>query len=258
MKPSERIAKLVVEHAVAGSRMEFREAQQTQTHDFDLFLPDGRVAALEVTAAVDAEHLGAEASILDERKGGPFVARVRSKNDWYVNPVTGANINRVRQLIDEYLADVEAEGITQFFSEVDAPSSRAVGRIWSDLGIEAGSVLQWKPSGRIGIGLPAGGGWITPQHVQDAVRIEAFKIDNRSKLARAETPDRHFFVYIDASHALAWMAMQDLRTGPLPHLPPEITHVWVCARYGHTLAALSGSVSGGSWHRLSPLSVEPG
>jgi hypothetical protein len=251
MNLSERVAKIVVEAVLPGSRMDFRGSQSVRTHDFDLITPLGTVAALEVTSAADPRILSTEAAILDERKGGSFVPRRETANDWYICPTVDANIHRVRKLADRYLADIEKEGLREFQGEGSAFSSLAVARIWEDLRVEAGWVASWNPPGFIALALPGDGGWLNPHHVYEAVRVEAEKPDNREKLARSGASERHLFVYVDPSNALPWMCFREMRSGQLPSLPAEITYVWACAPYDHTVAVLHGSVSLGRWERLS-------
>jgi len=251
MNRSEKVAKLVVEALLPGSRMDFRTSQSTRTHDFDLISPSGVVAALEVTSAVNPQTLRTEAAILDDRKGGSFIPRTKATKDWYINPTVDADINRVRALADEYLADIEKEGIEDFYSEMTSVFSPAVARIWTDLRVEAGVVLKWNPPGRIGLALPGDGGWLNPHHVRDAVRVEAEKKDNLEKLILSGVSERHLFVYIDPSHALAWMCFREMASGEMPTLPSDITYIWACAPYDRTIAVLHGPVSRRWWERVS-------
>ena len=58
---------------------------------------------------------------------------------------------------------------------------------------------------------------------------EAFKPDNTLKLSRAQTEDRHLFVWVDPTDQyVTWRAMLDL-TPPPPssNLPVEITSLWI-------------------------------
>ena len=81
MDECERLAKTVIEHVIPGSKMEFHLEQAHGNYDFDLVYPDGRLAAVEVTAAKNELMEGTTAAILDKRKGGPFVPRHKCRND---------------------------------------------------------------------------------------------------------------------------------------------------------------------------------
>lgn len=235
MDHAEALARAVVEAVEAGSRMRHQTKQSHGEHDFDLVYGDGRIAALEVTAAADKQAEGMVAAILEKSKGGPFVPTQLCKQGWYLHPGRGAIINKIRALADKYLADVEAEGLTRFFSPSDAVAHDSVRRIWNDLGVLSGSVMKWKTPGQIGISPPDGGGAVGIGHFVDAVRLVAEKTDNRCKLARAATQERHLFVYIQPRNYLAWVAFSDLSPPSEPvTLPEEITHVWAVTE-GRTL-----------------------
>lgn len=67
---AEKVAKSVVEELIPGARMYFQERQHDGGHDFDLVLPDGSTAALEVTASKDFELENTNAAIRLEKHGG--------------------------------------------------------------------------------------------------------------------------------------------------------------------------------------------
>jgi hypothetical protein len=188
---------------------------------------------LEVTASADERNEATTAAILEPRKGSPFIKAGRCRKDWLVHPLPTANINKVRAHIDRYLADIEATGLERFFSPIDSDLYPSVERIYEDLAIEGGSVARWKEPGQIGMTLPGGGGLVTTEHLQMAIKVEAFKEDNRRKLGSAGTKERHLFVYVHPGNFLPWVALRDEDPPPEPpHLPPEVTHVWAVAEFG--------------------------
>jgi hypothetical protein len=196
-------------------------------HDFDLRYPDGRISGVEVTASVDRVRQETHAAILDARRGGCAIKRRLSNKHWYITPLVGTRIDKIRDKGkgDEYLAAIEAAGLESFHYPIaDDPS---VERICTELGVVSGIVFPWKEPGYITIALPGGGGAIGPILVIDAVRREVFKDDNRAKLAAANTTERHLAVYIDLGNYRPWCALVD-REPPavLPKLPLEITDVW--------------------------------
>ena len=150
------------------------------------------------------------------------------KKDWYVHPVLGARINRLRSRIDEYLAAIEAVNIERFHATTDWYNP-SVERIYHDLGVVSGSVFpHWKEPGQIGIALPGGGGALSADTAIKAAEREAFKIDNRRKLGAARTNERHLAIYVYATNSLPWCALVDHDPSPdLPHLPAEITDLWL-------------------------------
>jgi hypothetical protein len=139
MNLPETIAKRVVEHILPGSTMHYRRNQSTSTYDFDLRHRDGD-AAMEVTMAANKERLETIAAIRKQTKGGPVVKATRCSKSWRILPRPAANINRIRESIDSYLAPIEAEGYINFVSELDYVKSEAIRNILHDLQIERGSV----------------------------------------------------------------------------------------------------------------------
>ena len=227
---AEQIAKQVVESTIEGAQMWFRKDQSAGCHDFDLHLPSGELAAVEVTTSADERLLGTAAAILKPRKGDSFVPAKKSRMDWLVHPLPHARINKIRSMVDDYLSQVEAARLQHFFGPTDSSGHPAVDRIYRDLAIEGGTVLRWKKPGQICIALPGGGGKVTSRHVLEAVETEAFKPDNKRKLANANSRERHLFVYVHPRNYLAWVSLVDKHPPPeSPKLPKEITHVWVAS-----------------------------
>ena len=233
MDHSEQMAKVFIESLIPDAVMHYREDQSTSTHDFDLERQGELIAAVEVTTSTDEQRKGIEAAIRDQRKGGIFLPTNRCRQDWSVCPLPTANINKIRKELDQYLADIEADNLGRFLSSRDSYEYPAVRRIYQDLHIDYGSVTKWKPPGRIGLISPGGGGTITPEHVQEAVKREVWKEDNRKKLNLAGSKERHLFVYVDSDNYLSWASLRDTDPSPLepPQLPPEITHVWVASEF---------------------------
>lgn len=229
MNECEVLAKAVIENVIRGSIMKFHLEQAHGKYDFDLLYPDGGLAAVEVTAAKDEDIEGTVAAILDERKGGSFVPRHLCRKDWMVYPTAGARINRIRSQIDSYLAEVETEGRSHFFTHVDSYESPAVRRLLEDLQIAAGDVVKWKAPA-ICISLPGQGTKWNPKEVDDAVLCEAQKQDNRRKLQEAEFPEKHLFVCIDSRFYAPWYAINEGQPSGLPmRLSKEIDIVWAVA-----------------------------
>jgi hypothetical protein len=233
MDAAERAAKSVIEAVIRGGRMEFHSDQSHSIVDFDLEYADGTVAAVEATASVNQQRLVTEARV---RKGGHFVGRSQCRKDWFVFPSVGADIRRIRENVDQYLAAIEADGLSQFHNQADADLYASVQRIVEDLNIEGGGVVHWKTPG-IGLGGLGWSGTVSAHHVQAAVEHEANKEDNKKKLLASGRAERHLFVHIDPTNSQSWIAVRDLAPPDSPpRLPMQITEVWV--------AACAGSVNG--------------
>src|SRR6266581_2856770 len=133
MDHAERVAKHIVEALIPGATMVYHTAQSTGGHDFDLTYPDGTTVPVEVTASMDPVQVQTYAEI---RKQGS-VPRRKCRMDWLVNPLPGANIKRIRAKIDEYLADVETDGLSYFHTHAHAQMYHSVDRLLRDLRVES-------------------------------------------------------------------------------------------------------------------------
>lgn len=100
MKKEERLAKLVVESILPGAKMCFCKDQSGGRHDFDLHLPSGEVAALEVTTSTNESHRRTIAAIRDSRRGGHFVPTRRCKKDWSIHPRSGVLVKKIESSVD--------------------------------------------------------------------------------------------------------------------------------------------------------------
>ncbi len=256
MDECEVLAKAVIEHVIPGSRMKFHLEQAHGNYDFDLLYPDGRLAAVEVTAAKDERIEGTVAAILNKRKGGSFVPRHHCRNDWIVHPTLEARINSIRRHIDSYLAEVEAEGKNCFSAYRDLPESPAARRLVEDLQIEVGNVFKWKTPG-IGILLPGQGTVSNPREVDRAVLQEAQKQDNHRKLWETGYPEKHLFVCIDSRFYAPWYAINKGKPSGLPMLlPKEVDIVWASASTRSSgLYALWRAERDRPWNVLEPVRV---
>ena len=209
MDRAELLAKATIEQLVDGAQMHFQEVQDAGQHDFDLLLPEGEIAAVEVTASADQELECTLAAIRALAKRGSFVPTSKCKRDWTVHPLKEAKIANIRKRVDTYLAAIEAAGLERFFSQRHAAEYPSVMRIFCDLRIEAGFVTKWKKPGQICIAPPGGGGRVNASEVQDAVFQEASKRDNRRKLSKSGRRQRHLFVYVHPRNYLPWVSLVD-------------------------------------------------
>ena len=236
--------------------MVYRTDQRRGGHDFDLCYPDGQVSAVEVTSSVDDVGERTNAAILDKRKGGSAIKTKLCKKDWYIRSVSGANINKIRARVDEYLAAVESAGIETFFGPTDWHPS--VERIYRDLSVVSGSVIPWKDPGYIRMAPPGGGSALNASTAIRAAEREARKEDNRKKLGAAGTHERHLVVYVYVTNYLPWCALVDFEPPPdLPGLPSEITDIWLCSetRSEHQYAVWRAS-DFSPWCNLGRVSLE--
>jgi len=227
MNHSERVAKRVVETVLQGSRLDYRSAQSNGEFDFDLRYDDGTLAALEVTLSIDRVQAETVAAILDEKKGGSTLPATKCKKSWIVFPTSGASINGIRKKVDDYLSQLESDGIEGFYW-TDHHRSPQVRKICGELNLISCSTIELGIDPIIRISLPGGGGAVGASDAIEAGENEAQKDDNRKKLGAARTAQRHLVVYITPSNGLPWMGLTSFQPpSTLPNLPPEITSLWL-------------------------------
>jgi hypothetical protein len=223
MNHAELISKRIIEMVRPDCEMKHRADQSNGEYDFDLFRGQSGVAAVEVTMSTNALKRRTRARISENQ----FIDAIVCKKGWLINPIEGSDIRKIRANADAYLGAIESTGTEQFFAYTDAAESPAVYRILCDLGIEAGSVIKWKPPVNHSINFPGDGGTVE-KRVLIAILLEANKPDNKKKLAKAGLDlERHLFVYIDPTNYLPWKVLIDTSTiDAIATLPTEMTHIW--------------------------------
>lgn len=258
MNSSEAVAQVVVESVIPGSRMVYHAEQSKSVHDFDLYYDDGRIAAVEVTESVSTAWKETDAAIVSSRKGGQRIKAKLCRKPWRIRPGTGANINRIRKVVDRYLAAVESAGIDHFFSASDRHKSAAVDNIYKDLRVYSGDVMEWEAPGYITIGLPIEGGFIGGTIVHHAVMVEALKPDNRRKLASAGTGERHLFVFVDVLNHRVWTSLvYSTPPAEATDFPEEITDAWAVGQgESENQYILWRARRGSAWYGLGPVTAE--
>lgn len=256
MDLAEEVAKAVVESVLRGSVMDFIEDQSQGSHDFHLTLPDGNVAALEVTTATDQEYRGTAAAIFDPQLGGNPVAIGKCGNVWILDVHKTARIARIRSEVAQYLTAIESAGIQLFAPWDSVREHEAVVAIMADLGVVAGAVFPTAGPGRAYLQIAGEPGMADVEQVLAPISVVSQKSDNRRKLAATEAAERHLFVFIDDSEsdALASLLICHPPTDP-PNLPSEITHLWVATYFGKRDQFVYWRTDESGW--LEPGTVSP-
>jgi hypothetical protein len=226
-------------------------------HDFEADLPDGSVAALEVTGEVDAQRRSLAAAA--ERR----LAKVTlpgSSSLWLVGLAPSARVSAIRRPeLRRLLGDLEAAGRQRahdlgdyrdpFVARLRALRIESVYAVKAHAGHE-GTAL-------VGPGTYGGWGWDAPtidQWLGELLASDrgANKLD---KLSRAAATQRHLVVVLDPfSQAglgitLGLTARHD--RGPADHalpsfVPPEpLTHLWLLPAPVETREGLAWTREGG-------------
>ena len=231
MNPTECLAKHLIEQAIPGSLLEFRSQQASGEHDFDFLLPSGSSGALEVTIAADQKAIELSVAIMDPKKGGDVFDASQCERAWWLWVPSGTDVRRVRREAAQHLRQLEQLGIVEFSCE-NSDQNSATEYLYETLKIDRGGIWHG-PAGTVLI-KPAGEALsVSGLHLNAAIEREANKLDNRAKLGKVRSDDRHLVVYIDGSETSAWIVMtEDTPPATAPTLPPEITHVWAIAHSG--------------------------
>jgi hypothetical protein len=154
MDHAETVAKLILETVLPGASLKYRISQSSSEYDFDMHL-NGIISAVEVTASVDRVHVQTIAAIRNKKKGGPIIPAKKCKKRWIVFPSNDAQINAIRTKIDDYLSNLESEGIG-YFSDTDS-GPKSVQDICSELRLTRGLVYSETLPPDICLGSPVGG-----------------------------------------------------------------------------------------------------
>lgn len=254
MNRSEKIAQNLITQVLPGAQVIYMEEQSNSVHDLDITLKSGQRIGVEVTQSISPQVRDTEAAL---RKHDYFVDTQRCQQSWLVEVAAGAKIKKVRSLVDSYLANIEAEGLSSFLFETDAQQIPAVMKIFEDLRVESGSVTTWKTGKAIGLTGVGVGTVVDANNVNAAVEAEAHKPDNMHKLRSLQSGERHLFVYIDRSSYDAWAPLnQSEPPTATPALPPEVDSVWVAARLaGSNTYRVWKSDRGQPWSDLENVKV---
>jgi hypothetical protein len=226
MNHAEGAAKRALE-GVLPCTMVYQPEQSHGECDFELRYHGGATVAVEVTSSVDQAQAETMAAIRGKKNGSSRVPATECKKSWVIFPAKNARINKIRQLADEYLSRVEQAGMDKFFCVRDW-QHQCVHSICNDLGVTSGQVTLTGASPTIRIASPIGGGAVGGSDAIEAGKKEAWKQDNRKKLAATRVAEHDFVVYIDVTNGLPWVALTDFEPpSVLPNLPREITHMWL-------------------------------
>lgn len=206
-----------------------------KTVDFDVLLTDGRVVALEITAASDPEVVRLHAQAFKFEWPAPLLL-----NDWQIgvkHPLGGPTINLrpVQKGIESILVVFEHNGVANVGSVGMSRPPVGVNQDVTDattemfnLGVTMARVHRRAkaPGKAMVLNSIHGGHGSNANEMNELVEINAMA--NIEKLRDAEGDEKHLFVWIDSSRPEAELAMH-LGQMPFgsPTLPEGLNTVWV-------------------------------
>lgn len=221
---------------------QYDDGSRAGTHDLEVDLPDGRVAAVEVTAAADAACIElwklvndrAERWIVPNLLGG-----------WIVMLEPAARAKRVLTELPALLGSLEAGQVCEFGSgwrESDSPVLQALQALGvvseSRGGTDHPGVIYLsirQAQERTG-GVVANNGEAIASWIGEFLR-ERQQADVLAKLGRSGAVERHAFIILPSFSTAPFTVTDLLRRedGPLPTVPPtlpdQVTHVWAVATW---------------------------
>jgi hypothetical protein len=223
-----------------------------QLHDLDVYLLDGRVAAVEVTR----HNLPIALATLSETKKRSW-AFGGLTNHWCVKTIVSPDVRKLHKELSGLLVALERAGVQnlvirpelfdaernvsqsmrQYRDVLDATGTADVGQRLFDLGVRHALAMDEASPGRgeVLLGEAPVAGTAAPSSISDAVAFHANLPDNRSKLsAAADRDQRHLFVWAESSRAEVVAAFHFAATfgsdglpATAPQLPREVDVAWI-------------------------------
>jgi hypothetical protein len=201
-----------------------------QLHDFNLVDSAGSVEALEVTEATVASLRSASATRAKKLSSGAVPAPgLRRK--WHLIPTEQTPLDQLDKaipLLVQIESKIQADGLDSWTEHPEAQ------RLMTDFRLAYARPWGETSDPMLVVGRPADltvwvenpgdpGYW-----VQQVVRDEANKDDNKRKLAASGAMERHLFIWVDVDYYLPWQDLDKERLPTTqPSLPAEVTTVWV-------------------------------
>jgi len=215
-------------------------------HDFEADLPDGSVAAIEVTGKVDSRRRRLEAAADDNF---PTFTVPGSKALWVVGLAAHAKVKKLRHAdLQRLLNDLEAAGRDRVL-DIGDYRDPFVDRLVA-LGIESVYSTRAKAGSEgmvlVRAGTYFGRGWdgpTTDQWLSELLASDQGR-NKLGKLARANAAERHLVIVLDAfSQACMGVSLgltarhergaAEYGLPSLVHLAP-LTHLWLLPRFSAT------------------------
>jgi hypothetical protein len=236
----ERWAKRQLEPALGEMTLADRAGGPPGQHDFNATLPDGGVAAIEVTSVVDGDRRNMSASI--EKSLGRLRAS-RSERLWLVALLPFAQVRAMSmRTFESLIGDLEADGRTEA-SHVGDYRDPWVQRL-AELGIESIYGVAARPGSEgliyVRAGTYSGRGWAQEDVDSWLVSFLASPqgANKISKLAKATSAHQKHLVVVLDSFSEAGMGVSLALTArrergaaeyrvPTAAPPEPITHLWL-------------------------------
>jgi hypothetical protein len=205
-------------------------------YDLEIHYPDGRLGAVEVTAAED-EALAATQGAIGSR---PLLHDARLRRGWFVVLSERPAVNLARTRLPDLLVQLEAAGLEQA-SVFDGQDWDQEQQVLQPEGLLRAAHVQTArssdglPAGTVAITGPMRVAWLSRDPEDVVTFVERF-IESRpsdvAKLGRSGADERHLFIW-SGTQSKGLVELRALGLDVLglpsrrPELPAEVTHVWV-------------------------------
>jgi hypothetical protein len=205
-------------------------------YDLKIEYPDGRVGAVEVTAAGD-QDLAARQGALAGRRA--LLKDHRLAHGWLVVLCDSAQVNVARARLPTLRLRLEAVGLQEASVFSTGGLDEEEEHAWLPTYLARSQVQTAKttggPAGTVIMTGPMRVGFLSQDPDDVVTFVEEFVASRPSdvaKLGRAGTAERHLFIW-GGVFSTGWVPLRALELDepqlPLraPQLPGEVTHVWV-------------------------------
>jgi len=260
IRGEERWAANCIHHALVAEVRENDDGSSPGMHDLEIVYENEPPAAVEVTAAADADSI----ELWNLVNGSGRWVEPDIAGGWLVALLPQARAQRLRAELPALLDELERERVSEV--RVEPWSTGRIERVASELGIThlVQSGTSYPGSIYFTIELPdeRSGGFV-PQTGDPLARwlsgwiMQPQQAHNLRKLMDSGAQERHLFVilpgFADAPFSVVDLLMREhppLPTQP-PTLPTEVTHVWIMSTWSAGLGIRWSRDSG--WQRFDKL-----
>lgn len=230
LSDKERAALVVIARHLGVPVVPHDDGSRAKMHDLEIHYPDGRVGAVEVTAAEDFDRRARQGAISKR----PVMHEPRLSRGWWVMITPDGDFNTTRRAVANLLVEFETRDISEL-SQYDGWTDD-----WARDAMRAAHVQSVKATDLFDPGVIAFTAsmlvaWLSTDPDDVVTFVEQFiasRPTDVAKLASAAREEGHLFVW-SGVFSEGWTQLRplglDVERLPsrAPRLPPGVTHVWV-------------------------------
>ncbi|MEO7803425.1 MAG: hypothetical protein ABIS18_03055 [Actinomycetota bacterium] len=259
LRPEEEWARRVIEADLGLTVRQHDDGSVAAMHDLDIIRGDEKAAAVEVTAAADAESI--EWWNLANGTDGRWIAE-GIRGGWMISAEPSSKVKRLRSELPKLLSTLESQGIDSISVEDWRTSERPEVKYARSLGVatarQGGTDFAGSIYLTVQLPIERSAGFVADDADAAAAWIGTFlrepeQSDVLVKLSHSGCNERHAFVilpgFTSAPFPVFDLFIRDEAPLPTinPDLPPEVTDVWIVSTWTSG-QGLSWSKSG--WRRF--------